>query len=42
MVEENSLNWSQWWILAMITLNTLINTIVFFRHRFRGSKNEKG
>ena len=40
MIEENSLNWSQWWILAMITLNTLINTIVFFKHRFKGNRDE--
>ena len=28
-------DWMQYWLVAMVTLNTLINTIVFLRHRFR-------
>ena len=27
--------WWQWWILVMITVNTALNLIVFFKHRFR-------
>lgn len=26
-------NWWQWWILTAITLNTVVNLIVFFRGR---------
>tara|TARA_A100001015_G_C14602806_1_gene561102 strand:- start:375 stop:500 length:126 start_codon:yes stop_codon:yes gene_type:complete len=25
----------QYWLVAMVTLNTLINVVVFLRHRFR-------
>jgi len=31
----------EWWellLLTMITINTVINLIVFFKHRFRGRK----
>ena len=28
-------NWWQWWLLFAITVNTTINVIVFFKHRFR-------
>jgi len=27
--------WWQWWLLAMVTINTFINLIVFFKHRFK-------
>jgi hypothetical protein len=35
-----TLLWWQWWLLAMVTINTGLNTIVFFKHRFKGKKNE--
>jgi len=28
-------NWWQWWLLIAITVNTVINVIVFFKHRFK-------
>jgi|TARA_R100001126_G_C4851811_1_gene162400 hypothetical protein len=28
-------NWWQWWLLGAITVNTGINVVVFFKHRFR-------
>jgi len=28
-------NWWQWWLLLAITINTSINIVVFFKHRFR-------
>tara|TARA_X000001382_G_C3073376_1_gene148202 strand:- start:375 stop:476 length:102 start_codon:yes stop_codon:yes gene_type:complete len=31
----------EWWellLVSMITINTVINLIVFFKHRFRGKK----
>jgi hypothetical protein len=28
-------NWWQWWLLTAITVNTIINVIVFFKHRFK-------
>jgi len=31
----------EWWellLVTMITINTVINLIVFFKHRFRGKK----
>jgi hypothetical protein len=31
-------NWWQWWLLTAITTNTLINVVVFFKHRFRKEK----
>jgi len=30
MFELTGLLWWQWWILIMVTLNTTINTILFF------------
>tara|TARA_R100001460_G_scaffold47467_1_gene85240 strand:+ start:10623 stop:10745 length:123 start_codon:yes stop_codon:yes gene_type:complete len=30
----------QWWILLMVTINTSINVVVFFKHRFKGSKDD--
>ena len=37
-----TLLWWQWWLLAMVTLNTALNTVVFFKHRFKGfNKTEK-
>tara|TARA_R100000700_G_C3159451_1_gene135879 strand:- start:347 stop:478 length:132 start_codon:yes stop_codon:yes gene_type:complete len=31
-------NWWQWWLLLAITVNTAINVVVFFKHRFRQKK----
>jgi|TARA_R100000329_G_scaffold51229_1_gene47278 hypothetical protein len=31
-------NWWQWWLLFAITVNTAINVVVFFKHRFRQQK----
>jgi len=28
-------DWMAYWLVAMVTLNTLINVIVFLKHRFR-------
>lgn len=39
MIEGVELLWWQWWLLLMITLNTAINVVVFFKHRFRTSKD---
>lgn len=39
MFELGGLVWWQWWILIMVTINTTINAIVFFKHRFKGEKN---
>jgi hypothetical protein len=33
-----TLLWWQWWLLAMVTINTGINMIVFFKHRFKGKE----
>ena len=27
--------WWQWWLIVAITVNTAINMIVFFKHRFK-------
>ena len=27
--------WWQWWLLIAITVNTTINIVVFFKHRFK-------
>jgi len=27
--------WWQWWLILAITLNTAVNVIVFFKHRFK-------
>tara|TARA_Y100001937_G_C7047974_1_gene297752 strand:- start:758 stop:886 length:129 start_codon:yes stop_codon:yes gene_type:complete len=37
MIECSGLNllWWQWWILVMITVNTMLNLVVFFKHRFK-------
>jgi hypothetical protein len=32
--------WWQWWLIIVITVNTVINAIVFFKHRFK-SKHSK-
>ena len=41
MIECSGLDllWWQWWLLVMITTNTLLNLVVFFKHRFRKEKN---
>ena len=41
MLEQGTLGWWQYWLILMITLNTFINVIVFFKHRFKG-KNDGG
>jgi len=33
MVESPEMLWWQWWLISAITINTLINSIVFFRGR---------
>ena len=38
MIVDSVTLW-QWWILAMETINTGINVIVFFKHRFKKDKN---
>jgi hypothetical protein len=40
MLEVGGLLWWQWWILIMVTINTGINTILFFKHRLKGNKND--
>jgi hypothetical protein len=30
----------QYWLVFMVTLNTFINLIVFFRHRFKDAKSK--
>lgn len=40
MFEVGGLVWWQWWIILMVTINTGINMIVFFKHRFKGGKND--
>lgn len=32
--------WWQWWLLIAITVNTTINIVVFFRHRFKQRRGE--
>jgi len=27
--------WWQWWLILAITVNTAINLVVFFKHRFK-------
>ena len=39
MLEQGTLGWWQYWLILMITLNTFINVIVFFKHRFKGGKD---
>jgi len=41
MIECSGLDllWWQWWILVMITVNTTLNLVVFFKHRFRKAKD---
>jgi len=34
MLELTGLLWWQWWLLIMVTLNTTINTVLFFK-RYR-------
>ena len=33
MLENDLPSWWQWWILIALTINTTINTIVFFKGR---------
>jgi len=40
MFEVGGLVWWQWWIILMVTINTMINVIVFFKHRFRGKQDD--
>ena len=35
----NELDWWQWWLLIAITINTVINSIVFFKGRKVFKKN---
>ena len=32
--------WWQWWLLIAITVNTTINIVVFFKHRFKQRKGK--
>ena len=43
MIECSGLDllWWQWWILVMITVNTTLNLVVFFKHRFRKTEGQK-
>ena len=34
-------NWWQWWLMGAITVNTAINVVVFFKHRFRQKEVDK-
>ncbi len=36
-----TLLWWQWWLLGMVTLNTALNTVVFFKHRFKKTEYSK-
>jgi hypothetical protein len=40
MFELGGLVWWQWWIILMVTINTMINVIVFFKHRFKGKQDD--
>ena len=33
--------WWQWWLILAITVNTAINAIVFFKHRFKNKGFDK-
>jgi hypothetical protein len=33
MLDIGGLVWWQWWLLLMVTINTSLNTITFFKHR---------
>tara|TARA_R100001086_G_scaffold211335_1_gene127270 strand:+ start:200 stop:328 length:129 start_codon:yes stop_codon:yes gene_type:complete len=33
--------WWQWWLLVAITVNTAINLVVFFKHRFKNGRQKK-
>jgi|DEB0MinimDraft_6_1074348.scaffolds.fasta_scaffold01900_4 hypothetical protein len=42
MTEADLPSWWQWWLLIAVTLNTLINTTVFFIGRkFKSNKESK-
>ena len=41
MIEIGGLVFWQWWLILMVTINTFINIIVFFKHRFRRSSHDK-
>ena len=32
--------WWQWWLMGVITVNTVINVIVFFKHRFKNERQK--
>ena len=36
-----TLLWWQRWLLAMVTLNTALNTVVFLKHRFKKTEYNK-
>jgi len=40
MFEVGGLVWWQWWLILMVTINTMINVIVFFKHRFKGKQDD--
>ena len=40
MFEVGGLVWWQWWIILMVTINTMINVVVFFKHRFKGKQDD--
>ena len=40
MIEGTDMpTWWQWWLILAITVNTAINVIVFFKHRFKKAKD---
>ena len=34
--------WWQWWLIGAITVNTVINLVVFFKHRFKQDRKREG
>jgi len=41
MLDIGGLVWWQWWLLIMVTINTGLNTITFFKHKKTSRQGEK-
>jgi hypothetical protein len=40
MLEVGGLTWWQWWLILMVTVNTVLNTITFFKHKKTSRQGE--
>jgi len=41
MLDIGGLVWWQWWLLLMVTINTCLNAITFYKHRKTSRQGKK-